>query len=159
MLQFSMVDGTRTWFGSNGVLQYWTPAPHIFLSRFQGKLFDADFARQLVAACEQHVDRVERPDFLHDWELMESYETESRTLLTNQAMRISPRVNSFTVYSKSVMVQLGVSMASMLMDGRVKMVSSRVAFDAAMQVARDRKDLMGQNGMPGLRAAAGIAGR
>jgi hypothetical protein len=136
MLRYAIVNGVSSWSGSNGALKISKPAPQLLLSRFHGQTFDLAFARLLVDACEIHASQHERIAIFHDWELMVNYEKDARVLLTDQARRLAPKVDVFAVFSKSTMVQLGVTMANVMLDGRIKVVNDRFSFDTLLENTR-----------------------
>jgi hypothetical protein len=96
-------------------------------------MYDAQFVQVTLDAIEEHVARQRMPDLFHDWEGMQLYETESRTRLTQQSIRLLPRVGSFSVLAKSKVVRMGVSMASLMLGGRIQLYTARDEFEQAIQ--------------------------
>lgn len=133
MLTQTSVNGIRTWTSPNGELQFLRPVPHVLVTRFRGSMYDVNFAQVTVDAIEQHVTLQRMPDIFHDWEGMQLYETESRTRLTQQSIRLLPRVGSFSVLAKSKVVRMGVSMASLMLGGRIQLYTTREEFEQAIQ--------------------------
>jgi len=91
------------------------------------------FAQVLMKAVEEHVALQRLPDIFHDWEGMQLYETESRTRMTEQSIRLLPRVGSFSVLARSKVVRMGVSMASLMLGGRIQLYTARDEFEQAIQ--------------------------
>ena len=135
MLTQTLVNGIRTWTSSNGELQILKPMPHVLVTRFRGAMYDVSFAQVTHDAIEEHAAMQRMPDIFHDWEGMQLYETESRTRLTKQAVRLLPRIGSFSVLAKSKVVRMGVSMASLMLGGRINLYTTRDEFEQAVQRA------------------------
>jgi hypothetical protein len=133
MLSHSLQDGIPTWTSPNGELRLHKPANHVLVSWFRGPLYDLDFAQKVIEAIEAQVFAVPRSDIFHDWEGMELYVTEARTLMTEQGVRLLPRGPSFSVLLGSKLVRMGVSMASLQMGGALRMFTVREEFDAAVR--------------------------
>ncbi len=136
MLKYAVIQGVTSWSGPTGVLKVSKPAPHLLLSSFHGQTFDLPFARLLVDTCEIHAAPHERVCFFHDWELMENCEKDARVLLTDQAHRLSSKLDQLVVFSKSPMVQLSIAMANIPLEGRIQFVNDRLAFDKLLEAAR-----------------------
>jgi hypothetical protein len=133
MLTQTSVNGIRTWTSPNGELQVLRPVPHVLVTRFRGAMYDVHFAQVTQDAIEEHAAMQRMPDIFHDWEGMQLYETESRIRLTKQAMRLLPRIGSFSVLAKSKVVRMGVSMASLMLGGRIQLYTERNEFEQAIQ--------------------------
>jgi hypothetical protein len=135
MIPRSLPNGTRTWTAPNGELRLWSPAPHVLVLRFRGRLYDLEFARVAVAAINELVSKNARTvDVFHDWEGMELYTTEARTELTELGLRLVTRLNSLSVLIASSVVEMGVTMAGIKLGG-IRMFTSREEFDQAVQQA------------------------
>lgn len=135
MISRSLPNGTRTWTSPNGELLLWSPAPHVLVLRFRGRLYDLEFARVAVAAINELVARNTRTvDIFHDWEGMELYTTEARTELTELGLRLVTRLNSLSVLIGSSVVEMGVTMAGIKLGG-IRMFSTREEFDQAVRHA------------------------
>ncbi|QRN93392.1 hypothetical protein JRI60_29875 [Archangium violaceum] len=138
MLAHSVVNGTRTWTTPNGELQLWTPAPHVIVTKFQGTMFDAHLAHLAMVTIEGLVASQPKMDIFHDWEGMELYATEARTLMTDRAVPLAPRINSLSVLFGSKVVRMGVSMASLKLGG-IPLYNSREDFERAVRQAVESK--------------------
>jgi hypothetical protein len=137
MLAHSDVNGTKTWKTPNGELKVWKAAPHVIVVRFQGPMFDGHLAHLALLEIERHAVQ-NKLDIFHDWEGMELYATEARTLMTERAIPIASRINSLNVLFDSKVVRMGVSMASLKL-GDIRMFTSREEFEQAIQQAVNNK--------------------
>jgi hypothetical protein len=135
MLAQSVVNGTKTWTTPNGELRLWQPAPHVIVTRFQGPMFDANLASLAMETIVGIISaQPTKTDVFHDWEGMELYATEARTIMTERAIPIATRLNSLSVLFSSKVVLMGVSLASLKLGG-IRLFSSREEFDQAVQQA------------------------
>jgi hypothetical protein len=98
-------------------------------------MYDVHFAQVTQDAIEEHAALQRMPDIFHDWEGMQLYETESRLRLTKQSVRLLPRIGSFSVLARSKVVRMGVSMASLILGGRIHLYTTRDEFEQAVQRA------------------------
>ncbi len=73
-------------------------------------------------------------DIFHDWEEMALYATEARTIMTERAVPLAPKLNSLSVLFGSKVVLMGVSLASLKLGG-IHMFTSREEFDQAVRQA------------------------
>jgi len=138
MLEQMAISGVARWKSPDGDLRIWRPAPHVLLTRFEGRYYSLDFARRTMDAIEESAAGQPPPDIFHDWEGMEAYATESRTQMTEQARRLLRQVNSFTVLTRSKLVRMGVSMANLVLGGRIQAVTERGEFERALDQAVSR---------------------
>jgi hypothetical protein len=117
-------------------LRLWQPAPHVIVTKFQGPMFDAHLAHLAMATIEGIVPTQQKTDIFHDWEGMELYATEARTLMTARAVPLAPRLNSLNVLFGSKVVLMGVSMASLKLGG-IRLFNSREEFEQAVRQATE----------------------
>jgi hypothetical protein len=75
-----------------------------------------------------------KTDVFHDWEGMELYATEARTIMTERSVPIASRLNSLSVLFGSKVVLMGVSLASLKLGG-IRLFTNREEFDQAVQQA------------------------
>ncbi|MFE8598052.1 hypothetical protein F0U59_29945 [Archangium gephyra] len=134
MLAHSVVNGTKTWTTPNGELRLWQPAPHVIVTRFQGAMYDAHLAHLAMTSIEGIVSTQTKTDVFHDWEEMELYATEARTIMTERAIPLAPKINSLSVLFGSKVVLMGVSLASLKLGG-ISTYTSREDFEQAVQQA------------------------
>ena len=135
MRAHSIVNGTKTWTTPNGELQLWTPAPHVIVTRFQGPMYDAHLAHFSMMTIEGLVAAQQaKVDIFHDWEEMDLYATEARTIMTERAIPIAAKINSLSVLFSSKVVRMGVSMATLKLGG-IHMFTSREEFELAVRRA------------------------
>ncbi len=135
MLAHSVVNGTRTWTTPNGEQRLWQPAPHVIVTRFQGPMYDAHLAHLAMVTIEGIMAAQQNKlDIFHDWEEMELYATEARTLMTERAVPLGPKINSLSVLFGSKVVLMGVSLASLKLGG-INTFTSREGFDLAVRQA------------------------
>ncbi|HEX8821388.1 MAG TPA: hypothetical protein VF794_15790 [Archangium sp.] len=128
------MNGTRTWTTPNGELRLWQPAPHVIVTRFQGPMFDAHLAQLAMETIVGIVSSRPKTDVFHDWEGMELYATEARTIMTERSVPIASRLNSLSVLFGSKVVLMGVSLASLKLGG-IRLFTNREEFDQAVQQA------------------------
>ena len=127
--------GIQTWTTSNGELKFWRPAPHVIVTRFQGTMFDAHLANLAMLAIEDVIAREQpRVDIFHDWEEMELYATQARTLMTERAVPLAGNINSLNVMLGSKVVLMGVSLSSIKLGG-IPTFTQRKEFEQAIQRA------------------------
>ncbi len=134
MLVQPAANGTRTWTTPNGELRLWQPAPHVIVTRFKGSMFDSHLAHLAMTTIEGIVSHQARVDVFHDWEEMELYATKARTIMTERAIPIGPKINSLSVLFSSKVVLMGVSLAAIKLGG-IQTFSERQAFEQAVQAA------------------------
>ncbi|MGZ3460451.1 MAG: hypothetical protein ACXU86_18335 [Archangium sp.] len=108
------------------------------MTRFQGAMYDAHLAHLAMTAIEGIVSSQSKTDVFHDWEEMELYATEARTLMTERAIPLAPRLNSLSVLFGSKVVLMGVSLASLKLGG-IHTFTRREAFDLAVQQATESR--------------------
>jgi hypothetical protein len=133
MRAHSDVNGTKTWTSPNGELKVWKAAPHVIVVRFQGAMFDGHLAHLAMLEIEGHAAR-HKLDIFHDWEGMDLYATEARTLMTERAIPIAARISSLNVLFDSKVVRMGVSMANLKLGG-IRMFTTREEFEQVIQQA------------------------
>lgn len=139
MLAHSVVNGTRIWTNPNGELQIWTPAPHVIVTRFQGPMYDAHLAHLAMMTIEGLIAAQQaKVDIFHDWEEMELYATEARTIMTERAIPIAAKINSLSVLFSSKVVRMGVSMATLKLGG-IHMFTAREEFEKAVRQASESR--------------------
>lgn len=138
MLAHSVVNGTKSWTTPNGELRLWQPAPHVIVTRFKGAMYDAHLAHLSMTAIEGIVANQAKTDVFHDWEEMELYATEARTIMTERAIPMAPKLNSLSVLFGSKVVLMGVSLASLKLGG-IHTFSGREEFEQAVRQASESR--------------------
>jgi hypothetical protein len=138
MLAHSVVNGTRTWTTPNGELRLWQPAPHVIVTRFKGAMYDAHLAHLAMTTIEGIVSSQPKTDIFHDWEEMELYATEARTIMTERAVPLAPRINSLSVLFGSKVVLMGVSLASLKLGG-IHTFTNRESFEQVVRQASESR--------------------
>ncbi len=129
------MPGSQTWTTSNGELRFWRPAPHVIVTRFQGSMYDGHLAHLAMLAIEEVIAKEQpRVDIFHDWEEMELYATQARTLMTERSVPLAPNINSLSVMLGSKVVLMGVSLASIKLGG-IPTFTQRREFEQAIQRA------------------------
>jgi len=141
MLEQMTLSGVSRWKALEGDLRLWCPAPHVLLTRFEGRYYSLEFAERVMGAIEQIAALQPSPDIFHDWEGMQDYAPESRMQMTQQARRLMPRINSFTLLTRSKLAQWGIRMANLALGGRLTAVTERVDFEQALGRAITRLPL------------------
>jgi hypothetical protein len=129
-----VIHGTKTWTTSNGELRLWRPAPHVIVTKFQGAMYDAHLAHLAMTAIEEIISSEPKVDIFHDWEHMELYATQARTLMTERALPLAPSINTLSVLFDSKVVLMGVSLASIKLGG-IPTFTQRKEFEHAVQQA------------------------
>ncbi|WNG37556.1 hypothetical protein F0U61_30610 [Archangium violaceum] len=138
MLAHSVVNGTRTWTTPNGELRLWQPAPHVIVTRFQGAMYDAHLAHLAMTTIEGIISSQAKMDIFHDWEEMELYATEARTIMTERAVPMGPKINSLSVLFGSKVVLMGVSLASLKLGG-IQTFRNREEFEQSVRQAAESR--------------------
>lgn len=124
----------QTWTTSNGELRLWRPAPHVIVTKFQGSMFDAHLAHLAMTAIEKIITTESHVDIFHDWEEMELYATQARTLMTERAVPMASNINTLSVLFDSKVVLMGVSLASIKLGG-IPTFTNRREFEQAVAQA------------------------
>lgn len=96
----------------------------------------ASIAEQIVQAGNGVVREDGRLVAFHDWERVESYDTEARLLLTSWGRAIAPNVEVVHILVRSKLVAMGVSVAALALGGMLRPHASRATFDAARRALR-----------------------
>ncbi|PTL85334.1 hypothetical protein [Vitiosangium sp. GDMCC 1.1324] len=139
MLAHSVVNGTRTWTTPNGELRLWQPAPHVIVTRFKGSMYDAHLAHLAMVSIEGILSSSpSKVDIFHDWEEMELYATEARTIMTERAVPLGPKINSLSVLFGSKVVLMGVSLASLKLGG-IHTFTGRDEFEQVIRQASESR--------------------
>lgn len=139
MLAHSVVNGTKTWTTPNGELRLWQPAPHVIVTRFKGSMYDAHLAHLAMVTIEGIIASApSKVDIFHDWEEMELYATEARTIMTERAIPLGPKINSLSVLFGSKVVLMGVSLASLKLGG-IHTSKNREEFEQAVRQAAESR--------------------
>lgn len=128
--------GTKTWTTPNGEMGLWQPAPHVIVTKFRGSMFDSHLAHLAMTAIETIVATQARTDIFHDWEQMELYATKARTIMTERAIPIGPKINTLSVLFGSKVVLMGVSLAALKLGG-IHTFKDRHEFEQAVKRAAE----------------------
>jgi hypothetical protein len=114
-----------------GRLTVASPAPGVLQTIATGHV-DVAMADRIIAAGER-VLAESKPLFgFHDWEGLTGYETECRKRLTEWGMRIRADVGAVHVLVRSRLVAMGVSVASLALQGMIVPYTERPPFEIAL---------------------------
>lgn len=129
-------NATKTWTTPNGEMGLWQPAPHVIVTKFRGSMYDSHLAHLAMTAIEAIVSAQAKTDIFHDWEQMELYATKARTIMTERALPIAPKLNSLSVLFGSKVVLMGVSLAALKLGG-IHTFNDRQSFEQAIKRAAE----------------------
>jgi len=105
------------------------PSVRLFLAR--GYL-DLPMAHALMQWSDDAAASVGRFHAFHDWEAVENYEPQARTLLTQHVRKRSPRFLSAHMLVKSRAVAMGVVLANGILGGTLTAHHRRESFETAL---------------------------
>jgi hypothetical protein len=114
-----------------GELSVWSPARGIYVTQARVHI-DTTLAAKIVAAGDRVVERDGRLTAFHDWEAVESYDTEARLHLTSWGFRIRKQVDKVHILQRSKLLKMGVSVASIALAGMIVSHEEREPFESVL---------------------------
>jgi len=118
-----------------GMLVWQEPAPGVLVLRYEGHLV-VEAAKQILTARAQAVRNARGPvQEFHDWWDMPSYDSGSRTLLTEHTIQDRARLAGVHLLVSSKIVRMGVTVASIPLGGLLVPYEARSLFEHAQRRA------------------------
>ncbi len=136
---------------SRGTFSLFAPVTGVSLTRARGHL-SLTMVEGWMEAIEPDLQRGVVFDSFHDWEEMESYDSEARRILTGWALRSRGSVRSTTFLVSSRLVAMGVSTASLataLVGMTMKATRERSEFESAYELRCLEERKAGKSGRAG----------
>lgn len=95
-----------------GVFYLYLPAKHVIVSQFHGRI-DREAAEALRSFGDKQFEQGHQVHFFHDWEAVQGYDSEARTMLTHWATERRKHVREVVVLTQSKLVAMGVATANL----------------------------------------------
>ena len=138
---------------TRGTFSLFAPVTGVSLTRSRGHL-SLPMVQGWMEAIEPELQRGVVFDSFHDWEEMESYDSEARRVLTGWALRSRANVRTTTFLVSSRLVAMGVSTASLataLVGMTMKATRERSEFESAFEQRCREQRTAGKSGRGGER--------
>jgi hypothetical protein len=123
-----------TWESSRGEVRVFGPARGIYLTYARGHA-DGIMANGIVESGNLLLESNPKLEVFHDFEGLDSYETEARVRLTQWGIDIRHRVTRIHVLVRSKLAKMGVAVASIALAGLIKAYDDRAEFESALDAA------------------------
>jgi hypothetical protein len=125
-------NGGVGYVAGKGRAAIWLPARGLVIVRLGGH-GDADLALPIIEAIDESLRRARRVRVFFEAEKLSTYDSALRTRLTQRLRRDRDRFESIHVLVASKLVAMGVSVASLALDGKVTSHSERNGFLAELK--------------------------
>lgn len=120
-------NGGAAYVSNKGRIGIWLPARGLLIVRLDGH-GDAELAAPIVEAIDESLRRARRVRVFFEAEKLQTYDSALRTELTRRLREDLDRFEGIHVLVASRMVAMGVSVASLALDGKVTSHSEHDAF-------------------------------
>lgn len=121
-----------SWSTARGSVTTWVLAPGVLVSRGQGHL-DTELAGHIVESGDAVIARYGTLVAFHDWQKIETYDSNARARLTSWDYRIRQDVERVHILVASKLVKMGVSVASLVLVGMIVAYDDRSRFEVALR--------------------------
>ena len=123
------VDGEAdVWRSRRGTLRMWMPRPSLLRSIVIGH-FDVELAKAFLGYVEQRIAHGEVLTGFHDWSAVESYDSETRKMLTRWTDVHRSSFQRIVIYTESRIMRMGIATAKIILGSIVDAVGTRDALD------------------------------
>jgi hypothetical protein len=123
-----------TWKTDRGEVSTWILAPGLYATRAAGHI-EVELSSKIVAGGNEVIREHGKLLAFHDWQGIQTYETDARKQLTDWAIGIRGKVERVHLLTGSKLVRMGVAVASIALGDMVTAYEDRTVFEKLLQDA------------------------